>query len=203
MPLLRYPPERLLGRKERRSLSLEDVSVDGFGVVVDWMYSGVLPARVSGWTDDKLPLDYLRRAYKVADQLLMTELQNQLMDMVLAGGYYMRHTKLTSVSMMWSLGLNHTPMYDFVLRDCIRRVNGEPESEAALARHIVHLKQVPEAMADIIVWMNKWNHAPWGEVSRSEWCSYHNHPDGKKCAQQIVKPALAPKNMRVAKALMN
>lgn len=97
-------------------LTLEDISVEGFDVAVDWMYTNELSERLNC----KHNWELLLIAYKAADQLVMRDLQNKLVDLELdqlqLGPC---NWNLARIQLMWKMELAHTPCYQLALHSCI------------------------------------------------------------------------------------
>lgn len=110
------------GRQDE--IELTGVSTWAFEVVIDWMYSGVVPDYVSKESGGRGPLlDVLPELYHAADVLMMTQLQNELVDTYLAHGRQSGGAwTLTGVRSAHVYEIVHTPLYQLVLKSCVRNL---------------------------------------------------------------------------------
>lgn len=168
--------------KDNESLTLEDVSVEGFEVVADWIYSNTLPERTKTYNGVRDVKYYIKVAYKAADQLVMEVLQNKLIDVLIE-----RHRQPSwsrhGLTNLHDIGLMHTPFYQLMLRDHIVNTIGPAYAlnDDQSAKVVEQINGYPEIMADLISGIHKYSKAPWKAATQGDQCVYHIHADGKKC----------------------
>ncbi|KAK5088346.1 hypothetical protein LTR05_002564 [Lithohypha guttulata] len=121
-------------------------------------------------------------AYKAADRLMMTDLQNELVsnDLRMLRNHDMRWT-LVDVFGMGKLELDHTPYYQLILKSAVHAIMAMPPKEEIANEEITKLSDCPSAMADVLRHINKYNRKPWQHVETGDWCEYHIHANGNKC----------------------
>lgn len=162
-------------------LQLGDVNVIGFQVVVDWIYSGVLPMRLITLSDVYRAI-YLAPAYKAADQLGTIDLQNKIIDHELfVLGISNVDQQFSTLLRVLDLDLSHTPYYHMVLKSCVRKLVLSPMCQANMSAYLGMLAKHDQALTDIILCMNQYNAEAWGLVRGRNACEFHVHIDGKKC----------------------
>lgn len=161
-------------------LKIEDVNVEGFKEVVNWLYSGTLPQATKS-LDDKWSRS-IKSAYKVADQLAMTNLQNMLIDSKLE--YFKTQNvayTLNAVRYVWDAQLSHTPYYQMVLKSSVRRFMTKQLDEEEVVYQTAKMMSHPQAVVDVLRVINEYNKKAWINVAYGNPCEYHIHPDGKRC----------------------
>lgn len=155
-------------------LTIEDITAEGFEVVVDYIYSGALPERLTkspNWNLNKI-------AYKAADQLVMRDLQNKIVDLEV------QHLKADRrewhayrIKQLWQSELSHTPYYQMALRSCVRSLATCPmEKEKAIA-DFGTLEEFPSALVDILTTRNEYDTKKFSDVWKDDVCKYHIHRD--------------------------
>lgn len=170
---------------------LRHVNVLGFAFLVEYMYSGKLPQGIltqyddddiNNQDDDEDNGEALEAtlAYKAADQLLMHQFQNELINFEIED---CRTRKvcfgISAVKKAHELELTRTPWYRMVLRSCIpwfmKKKSKAPES---FHTKLQALKVYPDAMADLMELMvQRHNKIDWKPMLEYERCSYHIHPE--------------------------
>lgn len=180
-PYFRARSKEYWGGQKDEPLQLNDINLEGFRVVVDWIYSETLPERLSN-LDDADRLWYAVQAYKAADKLGIIDLQNKIVDNELAimkvSNVYPHIDFLLQV---WQSDLSHTPCYQLVLESCVRRMVMSPMCEIRLPEDLAVLDRCDQALIDIVLCMNRYHKKAWKIVSNEDPCKYHIHTKGDKC----------------------
>lgn len=168
--------------KTAEPILLQDVDECGFNTVIDWIYTRQLPQEIAnpGAERDNGMAD---AAYKAADVLMISDLQNALIDnelRLLEGRMECWHLK--ALKTKHDLGIGHTPYYQLVLRHCVRTIMGcdfldqDPTDDG-----LEILTACPEALKELAQLMRAYHKQPFGPIWEEDWCQFHVHPDGKRC----------------------
>lgn len=182
------------------ALLLEHIDADAFEGIVEWMYNSRIPHCIIQEELNTLPRYHdeewaheeevtashsyglLFHIHKTADELLMHELQNELIDWAIQDcikteTWY----TLDSVRSCHNVGLTHTPFDRMVLYACITlymdKATGVPKS---WPNEIQVLTDYPVAMADLMSMMaDRYHKEEWVELKDIDHCVFHIHPAGK------------------------
>lgn len=171
-------------------IDLSHVSVDGFESAVGWLYAG-RPLKVptkSQFEDMSEWGQYLtmfNHAYKAADQLMMTELQNKILD-DLRGAKARFRVKTTYADLInaCEADLEHTLFYKFILRDLTWLFMNDTFHNGRLSHFnhgLEYLEAYPGAMADWFANIAMWRNDPWSDPKNSRGCGFHVHNGENKC----------------------
>lgn len=171
---------------KQEPIVLEELDYEGFKVAIDWMYTERLPKR---WMQDlenddgfTSIIDVIAAAYKVADLLVMMDMQNDLVDFVLTAIEAENfHMDLRDIATVFGLGLTHTPYYPLVLRSCTHWLNLCPGED--ITEDLKNLMAYPQTLADMVSCQQEYLHAPWSNVHKDNWCDYHVHAIGERCTK--------------------
>lgn len=162
-------------------IEMEDLDIDGFEVIIDWMYHAILPERLTRPVN-KYDSSLNARTYKVADQLMMTDLQNRLVDNELSLN---QESKMAfgrvGITWCWELGLTHTPYYQLVLKDCTRDMITNSVKDVHFTDQITKLMEYPEALADIIKIAKQYGETQYHTPTIRDRCDYHIHENDMRC----------------------
>lgn len=114
-------------------LELDDFSVEGFEIVVDWMYTNEIPERLrcSQERDSDAIVNALHTlllpAYQAADMLMIADLQNKLVDLEIELFHAEGQTwSIRRVKTLHRLNLAHTPYYDLVIKSSVGTLSNLP-----------------------------------------------------------------------------
>lgn len=181
--------------KAPMQLELENASPAAFDVVVHWIYEQNLPTYSVGQSkdgDDETPaqsINFMNKyvlmysVYKLADFLLMHDLQNAVMDARLK---FLRegnvHCTLCGISQLYDAGMEGTLMYEMAIRNYADAVIGDllskeqkeleiKEFDGSLEVLKAAFLRVEELRCTTLTLLN----------DERDKCKYHVHPDGKKC----------------------
>jgi len=128
--------------------------------------------------------------YHAADVLMITKLQNQLVDTCLAAARQMkRHWRLKTVRDAHTHMVMHTPVYQLILRSCVKWLVDSPTESDEFARETVQLEGYPEAVLDLLRMTNRCLREKWSDPWVGDWCEFHIHPDGERCDPQHQSPS--------------
>lgn len=173
------------------SIDLSHVNVEGFEIVVGWLYSKrPLPEPVktdasSGWPRYT---ESLIKAYKAADQLMVNELQNKLLDDFKE--LTLRHHRPTTcidLVTVCNFDLSHTPCYRFVLKCLAWRFMSGAFDDDRLRRFnesLVYLAPYPDAIKDWLAHTAMWRNKPWADPRINKDCEFHVHAGGDQCSSE-------------------
>lgn len=152
------------GKKEE--VELRDVSSEGFGTVADWMYSGKLPSKMIDYSaGDAILVDTIE-AYKAADVLMISELQNTL---TLNHAVYLSsrnaNCSLRYLQDFHDHDLCHTKLYNFALRSAVlgmmRPSPTLPELSERQEADLQFVEDNTQLLTDVIRTTMDWGHKRW------------------------------------------
>lgn len=171
-------------------IELTGVSTRAFEVVIDWMYSGVVPDYVSKESGGRGPLlDVLPELYHAADVLMMTQLQNELVDTYLVHGRQSGGAwTLTGVRSAHVYEIVNTPLYQLILKSCVRNLMKAPTESDKFDEKVAAIEQHSQAVLDVLRIINKYQHEQWSNPWKGDWCEFHIHPEGETCGSQRTPP---------------
>lgn len=166
--------------KKDEPLEMTHVDVNGFEVVVDFLYNNALPERITDH-DDLNDMNPVLKAYKAADQLAMFQLQNALVDSnVSQFRKLQRYWELHGILDVHKFGLQHTPLYKLMLQSCVEEL-GKRLHKGVRDKQLSLLAKHPEAVLDVVKCMSEFIDKPWKEPYNQPYCRYHIHEDNQKC----------------------
>lgn len=187
-----YFATRLKDCWDGKQVEIEQINVStrAFEVIIDWMYSGVVPDYATQVSDNLSSFaDRLPEMYRAADVLMMTKLQNRLVDANLASS----RQKPSSWSFLgvanahlWEI--THTPLYQLILKSRTKRLVDEPRESDEFEDATDHVRPYPEAVMDVLRMTNKYLTEKWSKPCEGDWCEFHIHPDGETCDTQGAPP---------------
>lgn len=165
-------------------VELVDATEQGFRMFVDWIYTRRLPEQLTDPKEKSSFARHLRAAYKVADQLMVPTLQNQLVNAALIrlaslDEWY----SIKSLTWMWVDELTHTPLYKLVLKDSVRHFMRHPLRDEKMDLVLESMRDYPDAVPDLLKYINLWNRVPWPSVEEEDWCEFHVHAEDERCLE--------------------
>ena len=171
-------------------IELTHVSTRSFEVAIDWMYSESVPEYVPKKIGDKGPLLIdLAELYQVADLLMITQLQNQLVDTELHDARELEnHWTLAGVVSAHVHGVTHTPLYQLILKDYVKHMLDEPLGVNAFRNKTAILQEHPQAAIDVLHTIHDYNRSKWAYPCNGNFCEFHVHPDGQICDSSSESP---------------
>ncbi|KAK5942552.1 hypothetical protein PMZ80_005117 [Knufia obscura] len=185
--------------KVPQETTLEDADPADFDAVVHWLYEKKLPAYKLGRTceadeDDSgdesttafVSCGRLSSIYKLANFLMMHDLQNALIDAdIYDSKTNHRCYALSGLSEIFDLELANTPLYQMALRSyCEDTIDRKAISED-FKSDVQDSNAEPQVLKDIFLLCEELRRTSWTPLFEEEdKCKYHIHPDGKKCAQE-------------------
>lgn len=126
---------------------------------------------------------HLRQAYRIADQLLMHDLQNALMDQI-ALCYKRNNSSFGPLSLKQVADeLHTTPCYRFAIKSAVRNIMRNIRGEV-WAEGMENFRDNPDVMRDIIKGVISWNVRSWSARCTEDLCEFHIHPDGQRCSKR-------------------
>lgn len=155
----------------RREVELTQIPSDGFGIVVDWMYSGRLPDRAKEYPNDgSKRWDSVLHAYKAADVLMIDKLQNELI--ATEAAILLEHKltwKFRRLEDLYNADLCHTKYYQFVLKSVIVNMmsNLDRPSEK-WEEEIKSVEDNPRVLADLLTSTREWLRKPWKDFPKGD-----------------------------------
>lgn len=181
--------------KTPMQLELENASPAAFDVVVHWIYEQNLPTYSVGQSrdeDDETPAQstnfmsnygLMYSVYKLADFLLMHDLQNAVMDARLK---HLRegnlHCTLRGISHLYDAGMEGTLMYEMAIRSYADAVAGDFLSKEQKESEIKEFDGSLEVLKAAFLRVEKLRGTTWTSLEdEKDKCRYHIHPDEKKC----------------------
>ena len=144
-------------------VELLDTTEAAFEIVMDWMYLEKLPTRVTEYVGETYDWQLTPLAYKLADRLMIPELQNTLLqneaDILLKNN---RCWSLIKVSGLAKIDMCHTPYYTWCLKVAIYSMMKETEEDnKKFEIQARNLEEHPTVAIDVIICINNWNVKPW------------------------------------------
>lgn len=165
----------------QREVDIPDVDVQGFEVVVDWMYSGMLPQRATTYEPGKNdPFQVLNHAYKAADRLMMPKLQNALIDVFL--NVMLENNmkpRLDYIRTLCRMNMTNTPYFEMVVMWVVQSMATRPIASELFSQSMDGMEDYPEALKTIIRYMNEYRIEPWSFDANTSRCRFHIHPKGE------------------------
>lgn len=155
---------------------LEDAEPKDFGVAVDWMYCAELPLYfTSSSSGDKFT--YFRSmptVYKLADKLMMVDLQNALIVSFLEHNqkYHLISTFFSVVDVV-ELDLCHTPLYQLMIRDAVKHYLDKDCSQTQIEETVAKLSKYPNLLHDVFILITKYHQHPWAKLSPADASQYY------------------------------
>ncbi|KAK5957781.1 hypothetical protein OHC33_000970 [Knufia fluminis] len=152
---------------QKDEVELLDATGGDFEVVVDWMHVGKLPTKLTQYTEHpEYDWDLAAQTYKLADKLMMPELQNEVLKneaSILASNNKSWH--YSKLATLHTAELTHTPYYTFVLKSVVRRMMIDPDqSDRELQKYYSALESCPKVAMDVLASINRWNVKRWGDL---------------------------------------
>lgn len=164
--------------KDKTEITLKHAQPQQFEVVIDWLYEGRLPEYWSK-IDDGCPDSIIEKTpgvYKLADELLLSELQNNLIDvLVRTCNEHKRIHDLSDACAVVKQELNHTPLYKLVLRNAVRCFDAAMSGDE-LRSQINRIMEYPELVTDYLIQLHEYRRTPWESVKVEESSKYHIKP---------------------------
>lgn len=147
--------------ESKQQIGLPELTVGGFGIVLDWLYTGRLPDVTEYWSTGGSTA--IIDAYAAVEFLILDEMQNDLIkneaDKLLRHGLGYRCGRLSSPH---KSALSHTRYYQFVLKrimECFMSENGMKSRECD--HNVKQVKDHPEISLDLLTNIRKWASKPW------------------------------------------
>lgn len=168
-------------KRTESSVDLRDVSVEGFELVVNWIYSEGMPTPLpSSSTDLDSFFKTVRTGYKTADQLLMICLQDQLLeDLKRCLQKSGRYLNLTAASYVIKDDLKHTPLYTFTVKSVVYHLTTNKPN--GFEQGLEHLADYPGVLKDILRYVLMFRIAAWQNPTVETGCEFHRHDINGKC----------------------
>lgn len=171
------------------AVDLREVDPAGFGFIVTWLYTERLPERIQGPGKGTFDWDMMDVVYKVADGLMITQLQNDLvnihLDSLAARGS--QHWFFGKLARLYRLDLSHTPYYQMVLKSLARAI--AKGVITGLTGKVNGLgEDTPSAvMRELLLHIESYHEKSWPAVTAPETdrCEFHIHDGEGKCAKKM------------------
>lgn len=156
---------------DNEEINLAQIPGDGFGIVMDWMYSGLLPEKdVILRTDQYKQSTSVLHAYKAADILMVDQFQNELIskEASILIKEQMSYNCLR-LRALHDADLCHTKYYKFILKSATKRLmSGFPNSSRQWDEQIDSVKDKPEILTDILMSVRQWSQNPWKDFPNGD-----------------------------------
>lgn len=156
---------------QKDEVELLDATGGDFEVVLDWMHIGKLPTKLTQYTEHpEYDWDLAAQTYKLADKLMMPELQNEVLKneaSILASNNKSWH--YSKLATLHTAELTHTPYYTFVLKSVVRKLMLNPDnSDRELQKYNTALECYPKVAIDVLASINRWNAKRWDDPCRGD-----------------------------------
>ena len=159
---------------DKTEIILDKAEPDEFEVVVDWIYYGELPKY---WFGDAIKDEFgvVERTpslYKLADELVILQLQNDTVDALLqTNDRRIVVNNVLGVARIAQKELTHTPLYELVLRNAVT-------SFVTTAKGSIHtactmLTGYPEVLEVFSLELQEYQRQPWEGIKPEESSEYH------------------------------
>jgi len=152
---------------QKDEVELADADERGFEVVMDWMHLEKLPTRLTTYEKGSYNWALTSIAYKLADKLMIIELQNELLKNEVAIfrdlGKFWTFAGLNNIH---DRGLAHTPYYRLCVKVAVQRFMNPgfkyPDEDNT------SLKDHGHVAVEVLESIQKWNVKPWGDPHRED-----------------------------------
>ena len=170
----------------KSEIELLDADQEASEVVIDWMYTDTLPKRLEPYClQDHYPWITARRAYKLADQLMLPQLQNAIINSLLR---IVRGTKLywdvDEIEACAKEELLHTRYFRLIAKSYVRALMQYPKDPSKLSAELPALADQPQALIIVLETINNWNLDCFEDMYERGFCEYHVH-DGPRCDEDV------------------
>lgn len=166
---------------------IKDISVEDFEILVDFMYTGNLPDSLEKSMTNTSRLTPGFTIYRSTDILMMSDLQNAVVDLMVAIAINNSlQFRLSTVAHLLRHGLSHTKLYKLVLEQAVRDFVNKPPEEEKCRDNAEHLAKFPEAFSEVLVCINKHLRQPYPRLDQVDVCSYHIHAGGERCGSKMT-----------------
>lgn len=159
---------------------LDDVDIEGFRVLLQWLFDQELPMCSD---TSKLDWNLFDKAYQTGDRLVATKFQNRLIDSLLDGvqnaNYYWSFNKL---EVLRDLGLSHTLYYQLVPKNAISGFYEARGKEEDLVESLEALADTKSMLQEVVQAMFNFTRSPWSEVYNMDLCKFHSLKEGNNCS---------------------
>lgn len=165
---------------KENEIELTDHTEVAFDAFLTWLYKGSIPSTVNPVTGSGLNL------YRLGHFLMSAEFQNAFIDILLDHmsqlGFCFHPVALEKIR-DWDL--YESKLYELCLRNCAHTVLNRPDKIEAWRQEagwndvedLGVWREIVESMNDCYI------ERDWREVWNQPTCTYHEHPDGEKCAR--------------------
>ena len=127
--------------------------------------------------------------YHTADVLLMSRLQNDMVDMDLRcvdeDDFRVMSWTVYSAADWYNNGVVQTPYYQLFLADAVQNINYYSLNWTENA--LKDLLEYPQSLLDLLVKSNQWRSKPWSAANINDRCKYHIHENGESCNNEKEK----------------
>jgi len=156
---------------QKDEVELADADELGFEVVMDWMHLEKLPTRLTTYEKGSYIWALTSITYKLADKLMIIELQNELLKNEVA--------VFRDLGMFWGFdrlvhfhncGLAHTAYYRLCVKTAVQRFMepGRRWKTDHPCEGIPSLKDHGHVAVDVLESIQKWNVKPWGDPQKED-----------------------------------
>ncbi|KAK5957780.1 hypothetical protein OHC33_000969 [Knufia fluminis] len=164
--------------EDKTEITLKGAQPQQFEVVIDWLYEGRLPKYWSKIEESDIfsIINKTPAVYKLAHELLLSGLQNDLVDVLLQTSD--EHKILHNLSGACSVvkqDLSHTPLYKLVLRNAVKCFAANMMGEE-VGSQLDYLMKYPELVKDFLTELHAYQRKPWQSIKAEESSKYHIKP---------------------------
>lgn len=150
---------------EKDEIEIPDIPSDGFNVVVDWMYSGQLPDKVKVYTkgNSSNAFQIALNTYKAADVLMITQLQNAIIENEAAiFAEHRLHWNCDRLKSISEKDLTHTAYYRFVLKSVLMNMmTSSKQSTKEWEKDVKCIEDNPMILIDLLTGVKEWQQKTW------------------------------------------
>ena len=140
---------------KKDKIEIKNADPNHFDKIVHWLYTELVPETLPG-VDSTGPAEKIHPVYKLADELMMVALQNDLMDKLIL---YLRNsdTNITfyGLAQIAKLQLQHTPLYLFALKNVTRQLMICPLPDEEMSKQFNALVDSPDTVRDVLLHLNQ------------------------------------------------
>lgn len=167
-------------KDEVETIDLDFVDIDAFRIVAHWAYAKKLPDGFAKSTNEAIGApnsflpDNVLAAYKAADQLMISSLQNALVDLLLDCYCDLNlYFCFGDLALICEYDLSHTPLYQLALKAATQNLgNHAPDCECSARSKLDRLLEYPEVLKEIVLVSASYVNYPKPDIrtgERSEW----------------------------------
>lgn len=162
-------------------MNLEHHKPSAFDIVLNWMFGSTIHPKPSSKVGTLIWK--LAPAYRLANELLIVALENDIVDMVLASQRTGAEVPgFKTLVKLWDMDLSATHLFRLALRARIKGLMmtaGNMSLESRKGVSEVYAR--PELLALVFEKVYEYTAVSWRWADEEPKCTYHDHSDGSSC----------------------